>query len=119
MRHLTLALLLSLPAQVAMAHQLTVFAYVEGTEVVVEAKFSSGRVPTEGEVRVFDAAETLLFTLPVSEGGETRFALPDGRAASADGIQFSIASAPPPARTCGGAISGPPANTVTSSPSSS
>lgn len=80
MRHLALALLLSLPAQVAMAHQLTVFAHVDAGEVVVEAKFSSGRIPAEGEVRVFDAAETLLFTLPIGAEGETRFDLPDGAA---------------------------------------
>lgn len=78
MRALSLALLLSLPAQAAFAHQLTVFAYVENGDVVVEAKFSSGRIPAEGEVRVFDAAETLLFTLPIGAAGETRFALPDG-----------------------------------------
>jgi len=88
MKALPLALMLSLPAQVAFAHQLTVFAYVEDTEVVVEAKFSSGRVPAEGEVRVFDAAETLLFTLPIGEAGETRFALPDG--ASVGGLMIEV-----------------------------
>ena len=44
---------------------------------------------------------------------------PFSRADKAEGIQFSIASAPPPARTWGGAISGPPANIVTSRPSAS
>src|SRR3981189_3746942 len=33
---------------------------------------------------------------------------PSSRAASADGIQSTTTSAPPPAITCGGATSGPP-----------
>ncbi len=44
---------------------------------------------------------------------------PFSRAASAEGIQFRITSAPPPAITCGGAMSGPPGLIVTSRPSSS
>src|SRR5579862_1108761 len=39
---------------------------------------------------------------------------PFSREASADGIQSMITSAPPPAITCGGATSGPPALMVTS-----
>src|SRR5215208_3304747 len=41
---------------------------------------------------------------------------PFSRAASADGIQSTITSAPPPAITWGGAMSGPPGLIVTSSP---
>ena len=44
---------------------------------------------------------------------------PLSRAARAEGIQFNIASAPPPARTCGGAISGPPGRIETSRSSAS
>jgi nickel transport protein len=62
------------------AHDLRVFASVAGDTVAVESKFSSGRVPTGGEVRVFDASDALVMTLPVGEGGVTRFALPDGAA---------------------------------------
>src|SRR5438552_130922 len=43
---------------------------------------------------------------------------PFSRDASADGIQSTITSAPPPAITCGGATSGPPALIVTSRPAS-
>ena len=45
-------------------------------------------------------------------------AMPFSRVASADGIQSITTSAPPPAMTCGGATSGPPALMVTSSFSS-
>ena len=43
---------------------------------------------------------------------------PFSRAASAEGIQSTITSAPPPAMTCGGAMSGPPGLIVTSRPAS-
>ena len=45
-------------------------------------------------------------------------ATPFSRAASAAGIHSTTTSAPPPAMTCGGAISGPPGLIVTSSPTS-
>ena len=44
---------------------------------------------------------------------------PFSRAASAEGIQSITTSAPPPAITCAGAMSGPPGLIVTFSPSSS
>ena len=44
---------------------------------------------------------------------------PFSRVASAEGIQSTITSAPPPAITCGGAMSGPPGLIVTSRPASS
>src|SRR6516165_8625236 len=43
---------------------------------------------------------------------------PFSREASAEGIQSTTTSAPPPAITCGGATSGPPGLMVTSSPAS-
>src|ERR1700722_14218150 len=45
-------------------------------------------------------------------------ATPFSRDASADGIQSTTTSAPPPAITCGGATSGPPGLMVTSRPAS-
>ena len=48
-----LALMAAVAATPAMAHQLNVFAFVEDGSVVVEAKFSTGRIPVSGEVRVF------------------------------------------------------------------
>ena len=70
-----LATIVALPAA---AHGLRVFASVEGDTVVVEASFSSGRAPAGGEIRVFDASETMIGTVDVQPGGVTRFALPDG-----------------------------------------
>src|SRR6202521_1259786 len=43
---------------------------------------------------------------------------PFSREASADGIQSTTTSAPPPAITCGGATSGPPGLMMTSRPAS-
>src|ERR1700679_599827 len=43
---------------------------------------------------------------------------PFSREASADGIQSTVTSAPPPAMTCGGATSGAPGLIVTSRPAS-
>lgn len=60
----------------AAAHKLRVFAFVDGDVVNVETKFSSGRIPQAGEVRVFDAAEALLMTLPLDPDGVTSFPLP-------------------------------------------
>lgn len=70
-----LALALILWAGAAIAHQLTVFAFVDAGEVVVEARFSSGRIPVEGTVRVMDAAETLVLETPLAEDGTARFPL--------------------------------------------
>lgn len=67
-------LLLSFPA---FAHDLRVFASVEGSVVTVETKFSSGRTPVAGEVRVLDGAGELLLTLPMGQGGVTTFELPN------------------------------------------
>lgn len=62
-------------AATAAAHQLNVFAFVEEGDVVVEAKFSNGKRPVSGEVRVRGGDGTLLLTLPLGENGEARFAL--------------------------------------------
>lgn len=59
----------------ALAHQLNVFAFVEGDTVVVETKFSSGKIPVSGEVRVLDAATDVIMTLALEEDGTVRFPL--------------------------------------------
>ncbi len=79
------ALLLSSPV---LAHDLRVFASVMGAEVRVEAKFSSGRTPNSGEVRVKDAAGATIMTLPIGEGGVATFALPE--AAKAGGLMIEV-----------------------------
>lgn len=75
MRPLLAALALIAAATSVQAHQLSVFAFVEAGEVVVESRFSNGSVPVSGEVRVMDAAEALLTTLPLEKDGTARFAL--------------------------------------------
>lgn len=83
-----LALALILWAGAALAHQLTVFAFVEDGEVVVEARFSSGRVPVEGTVRVLDATESPVLETTLSEDGTARFPLdPD---TAADGLMIIV-----------------------------
>lgn len=69
------ALLILAFAGAAWAHQLTVFASVDGAEVVVEAKFSNGKRPVQGAVRVISGDETLLMTLPLEADGFARFPL--------------------------------------------
>ncbi|MGR3466753.1 MAG: hypothetical protein ACU0CI_02665 [Shimia sp.] len=64
------------------AHGLNVFASVEGEEVVVEAKFSNGRAPVSGEVRVSDDAGELIETLELGEDGTLRFPLDPVHAAT-------------------------------------
>lgn len=72
----------------ATAHQLRVFAFVEGEDVNVEAKFSTGRIPKSGEIRVFDAKETLIMTLPLDADGVTTFPLnPD---VAAEGLLIEV-----------------------------
>lgn len=66
---------LALWAAPAPAHQLNVFAYLEAGEVVVETKFSSGRRPVSGEVRVFDGKGRLLSTHALGADGMLRLPL--------------------------------------------
>ncbi|MBM2575712.1 hypothetical protein JQC91_05285 [Jannaschia sp. Os4] len=87
-----LAALLALAlAGPAWAHRVNVFASVQdaeaGEEVVVEAKFSTGRIPALGEVVVEDAAGTVLATYPL-EDGAARFPL--DRAAAAGGLSITV-----------------------------
>lgn len=73
----------------AAAHQLNVFAHVEQGTVVVESKFSNGKVPILGEVRVLDAANALLMTLPLTDDGTVRFALDPATATEGLTIEVS------------------------------
>lgn len=82
---IALAVMAALPA---FAHQLNVFASVDGTDVVVEAKFSSGKVPQVGEVRVFDAADVLLVTLPLT--GEETLRFPLDPVAAQQGLRIEV-----------------------------
>lgn len=73
-RTLLAALAMIVPAT-AGAHQLNVFATVDCEAVLVEAKFSNGKHPVEGEVRVFDGESTLLTTLALEADGTSRLPL--------------------------------------------
>ena len=53
----------------ASAHQLIVFASVDCEAVLVEAKFTSGRVAQKGDVRVLDGQNALLTTLQLESDG--------------------------------------------------
>lgn len=70
-------LVMVLAANSVAAHDLRVFASVSGDTVVVEAKFSTGRVPKSGTIKLFDAKDALVGTLEVSPDGITRFPLPE------------------------------------------
>jgi len=53
----------------AAAHGLNVFASTDCETVLVEAKFSSGRRPVSGEVRLLDGQNVLLATTELGEDG--------------------------------------------------
>lgn len=83
---LALALALSLLAGSAQAHRLNVFATVEGEAVVVEARFSNGNPAEGGAVRVFDAADRLVFETVTGPDGTARVPLDDLR----DGLRVEV-----------------------------
>ncbi|WP_308916358.1 hypothetical protein [Jannaschia sp. LMIT008] len=94
MRPLLAAALMLALAGPASAHRVNVFASVQdaadGTEVVlVEAKFSTGRIPALGEVRVEDAQGTVLATYPLQDGA-ARFPL--DRDAAAGGLAITVST---------------------------
>ena len=53
----------------ALAHQLNVFASTDCEVVLIEARFSTGRVPVMGQVRVLDGENTLLLRRELGEDG--------------------------------------------------
>lgn len=83
------ALALSGPAS---AHRVNVFASIAtvegGEEVVVEAKFSTGRIPARGKVRVEDAESTTLATYALGPDGTARFPL--DRSAAPGGLSITV-----------------------------
>lgn len=60
------------------AHQLNVFASVAAGVVVVEARFSTGKRPVAGTVRIYDAADGLLAELALGADGTARWPLGPG-----------------------------------------
>ena len=72
----------------ALAHSVVVFAIVEGEEVVVETKFSSGAPLQAGEVRVLDAEGRELRRLTIAPGEPIRFPIEGGE----DGLRIEVSA---------------------------
>ena len=64
-----LSVILAAAPSVAAAHKLVVFASVDCKAVLVEAKFSNGKVAQKGEVRVLDGENVLMTTLALGSDG--------------------------------------------------
>jgi nickel transport protein len=60
----------------ALAHNVIVFAWVEGDTVHVESKFSGGRRPVAAPVEVYDTRGNLLLRGVTDEKGEFSFTVP-------------------------------------------
>jgi len=60
----------------AMAHRVTIFAWVEGDRIFTESKFSGGKLVKEGEVIVYDLKGTQLFKGKTDDKGEFSFEIP-------------------------------------------
>jgi len=59
----------------AAAHKLVVFASSNCEAVLVEAKFSTGSIAQQGDVRVLDGQNKLMTTLPLASDGTAKIAL--------------------------------------------
>ena len=68
--------ILVLSCSLALAHNVTVFAWVEGDTVHVESKFSGGRRPVAAPVEVYDTRGNLLLKGVTDEKGEFSFKVP-------------------------------------------
>ena len=72
----TLSLLAALAiVQSATAHQLSVFAWVEGETVMVEARLPKGKHPKLGDVLVYDGEDRLLLKTELGPNGKASFPL--------------------------------------------
>ena len=58
------------------AHNVTVFAWVDGDTVHVESKFSGGRRPKGAPIEVYDSSDHLLLTGVTDDNGEFTFTVP-------------------------------------------
>tara|TARA_R110000787_G_scaffold40266_2_gene100258 strand:- start:102 stop:437 length:336 start_codon:yes stop_codon:yes gene_type:complete len=88
MRHFLAALAVVVSATTAQAHQLNVFAFVEDGTVTVETKFSTGKIPVSGEVRVLGSDSKVLHTLSLETDGTVRFPLDAG--AATEGMTIEV-----------------------------
>lgn len=60
----------------AAAHNVIIFAWVEGDTIYTESKFSGGRAAKDAPVEVYDATGTKLLTGKTDEKGEFSFKIP-------------------------------------------
>lgn len=75
--YLAICVLLS-AASPAMAHHLNVFAWLEGSNIIVRCNFGSKRPALNADVKVFDGANHKLVTQgATNEQGEFTFTLPE------------------------------------------
>ncbi len=66
--------LVGVPSEV-LAHQLSVFAWVEGDNVKVQGKLPKGKHPKQGMVFVYDGNDRLLLQKKIQPDGTTTFPL--------------------------------------------
>ena len=78
--------LIILSAVSSLAHKLSVFAWVDGDELVVEAQFRKGTPVVRGMVLVYDENENLILETQTNETGVVRFAIP----AFKDGLKIVV-----------------------------
>ena len=71
-----LALVIVLAPAMALAHKVTVFAWVEGDTVYTESKFSGGRVAKDAPIEVYNAAGEKLLEGRTDDEGKFAFKPP-------------------------------------------
>lgn len=81
--------LLAATAGPALAHNVTVFAWVDGDTVRVETKFSGGRAAKESPIRVLDATGAEVLSGVTAEDGTFSFPLPP-RERTAGGLTLEL-----------------------------
>ena len=69
-------LIVLLLSSAALAHKVTIFAWVEGDTVYTESKFSGGTMAKNAAIEVYDAAGTKLLAGKTNDNGEFSFKLP-------------------------------------------
>ncbi|MDA3895324.1 MAG: hypothetical protein PF482_04135 [Desulfobacteraceae bacterium] len=71
-----LSLLFIFSADIAFAHRVVVFAWIEGDTVFTESTFPDGRKIADGQVNVFDMDHNLLLQGKTDTNGEFSFKIP-------------------------------------------
>lgn len=92
MRALVLALFLAMMMQSpALAHRVNIFAYVEGSEVLVECAFSRSNPVRQGLISVFDAGSgEELLQGKTDDQGFFRFPIPEKARTAGSGLRIRI-----------------------------